>query len=62
MQGEIIPEERGQDGFGYDPIFYLPGYGATMAELGRPVKNRISHRANAIQAARPYLKKVLNLI
>jgi XTP/dITP diphosphohydrolase len=61
-QGEIIPEERGQDGFGYDPVFFLPEYGATMAELGRAVKNRISHRANAIQAARPYLRTVFNLL
>jgi XTP/dITP diphosphohydrolase len=61
-QGEIIPEERGQDGFGYDPVFFLPEYKATMAELGRAVKNRISHRANAIQAARPYLQTVFNLL
>jgi XTP/dITP diphosphohydrolase len=61
-QGEIIPEERGQDGFGYDPVFFLPEYGATMAELGRIMKNRISHRANAIQAARPYLRTVFNLL
>ena len=60
-QGEIIPEERGEDGFGYDPIFFLPEYGATMSELGRMVKNKISHRAHAIQAARPYLLKAFNL-
>jgi XTP/dITP diphosphohydrolase len=60
-QGEIIPEERGQDGFGYDPIFYIPEYGATMAELGRGVKNQISHRARAVRAAQPMLQKIFNL-
>jgi XTP/dITP diphosphohydrolase len=57
--GEIIPEERGSAGFGYDPIFYLPEYGQTMAELGLEVKNRISHRARAIQAARPILEGLI---
>jgi XTP/dITP diphosphohydrolase len=55
--GEIIPEERGQDGFGYDPIFLLPELGRTMAELNLEEKNRLSHRARAILAARPLLKK-----
>lgn len=54
--GEIIPEERGQDGFGYDPIFYLAEYRATLAELGRGIKNQISHRAHALQAAEPILR------
>ncbi len=53
--GEIIPEERGQDGFGYDPIFLLPELGRTMAELTMEEKNRLSHRARAIIAARPLL-------
>jgi XTP/dITP diphosphohydrolase len=59
--GEIIPTERGQDGFGYDPIFFMPEYQATMAELGREVKNRISHRAHAVQAARPLLHEIFGL-
>ena len=42
--GEIIPEERGQDGFGYDPIFLLPDLGLTMAQLGMVQKNQLSHR------------------
>jgi len=53
--GEIIPEERGQNGFGYDPIFFLPELGRTMAELPMMEKNRISHRARAIRAAKPIL-------
>ena len=40
-------EPRGEEGFGYDPIFYLPSYGLTMAQLPLEEKNRISHRANA---------------
>lgn len=58
-EGEIIPEERGANGFGYDPIFFLPALGRTMAELDMEEKNRLSHRARAIQAIRPIL---LNLI
>ena len=56
--GEIISEERGSDGFGYDPIFFLPDYGLTMAEIGRPVKNTVSHRARAIGAARSLLHQI----
>lgn len=58
--GEIILEERGSNGFGYDPIFYLPEYRRTMAELPPEVKNRISHRARAALAALPYLLSLLN--
>lgn len=59
-EGEIILEERGQNGFGYDPIFYLPAYQRTMAELPAEVKNRISHRARATLAALPYLRRLAN--
>ncbi len=45
MSGEIISEERGAGGFGYDPIFFIPELGRTMAELDMQEKNRISHRA-----------------
>lgn len=58
-EGEIIPEERGQGGFGYDPLFYLPELGKTMAELTLEEKNRLSHRARAIQQARPILQALL---
>jgi XTP/dITP diphosphohydrolase len=54
-EGKIILEERGANGFGYDPIFFMPEYGRTMAELPEAVKNRISHRARAALAARPFL-------
>jgi XTP/dITP diphosphohydrolase len=56
--GEIIPEERGNNGFGYDPIFYLPELGQTMAEISMHEKNRLSHRARAVLAAVPILKNI----
>ncbi len=56
LPGEILPQERGEHGFGYDPIFYLPDQGKTLAELTLEEKNRISHRARAIQALLPALK------
>jgi len=51
-EGLITYEPRGQGGFGYDPIFWLPDRGCTMAELSAAEKNRISHRARAGEAAR----------
>jgi XTP/dITP diphosphohydrolase len=54
--GEIIPEERGANGFGYDPIFLLPELGRSMAELSMDEKNRLSHRARAVHAALPILR------
>jgi XTP/dITP diphosphohydrolase len=48
--GVIAPRERGTGGFGYDPLFVVDGLGRTMAELSAAAKNRISHRARAIQA------------
>lgn len=54
-QGEIIPKERGRNGFGYDPIFLIPELGRTMAELSLEEKNRISHRARAVRAAIPFI-------
>ncbi len=56
--GEIIPEERGDNGFGYDPIFLFPELNKTMAELGLYEKNRISHRAKAVMNAIPILNKI----
>ena len=46
--GEIIREERGAGGFGYDPLFFLPQRGITAAELGAAEKNRLSHRGQAL--------------
>lgn len=46
-EGEILLEARGKDGFGYDPLFYVPQYHCSAAELDAGVKNRVSHRARA---------------
>ena len=58
--GEIVNEERGQNGFGYDPIFQLADRSETMAELEEYEKNLISHRGRAVVAAIPTLKKILS--
>ncbi len=50
MEGEIAQEIRGENGFGYDPFFYLPEYGKTSAELTEEEKNAISHRGKAFRA------------
>jgi XTP/dITP diphosphohydrolase len=57
--GEIVPVERGSNGFGYDPIFLLTESGLTMAELSMAQKNQLSHRALAVVAAVPIMKKWL---
>ena len=57
VNGEIIEERRGGEGFGYDPIFQPEGYNKTFAELGVNVKNSISHRARAAQKLADYLLK-----
>ena len=49
VHGEIVDEPRGDSGFGYDPIFWLSDYGCTAAELESDLKNRISHRGQALQ-------------
>lgn len=48
IKGKIITEKRGSSGFGYDPIFIPEGYDKTFAELGDEIKNKISHRAQAV--------------
>jgi len=59
VQGLIALEPRGELGFGYDPIFYLPQQARTMAELSPHVKDVISHRGRAAMRARPLLKELL---
>jgi XTP/dITP diphosphohydrolase len=57
--GEIIPQERGENGFGYDSIFFVAALNRTMAELSMDEKNRLSHRALAVQKAKPILQKLI---
>jgi XTP/dITP diphosphohydrolase len=56
-QGVIALEPRGEEGFGYDPIFYLPELGKTMAELTLEGKNRVSHRGQAAREAIKLLRR-----
>ena len=56
VNGEIITQRRGGEGFGYDPIFQPEGYNKTFAELGTDIKNQISHRARAVQKLADHLK------
>ncbi|MGD8758866.1 MAG: RdgB/HAM1 family non-canonical purine NTP pyrophosphatase [Anaerolineales bacterium] len=60
-QGEIVPHERGTGGFGYDPIFLVAGTNQTMAELDLEEKNRLSHRARAIQKLLPVIRQRLGI-
>jgi len=58
--GIIIDQPRGEGGFGYDPVFYLPEQGQTMAELSPADKNHLSHRGRAGLCARPLLMNLLS--
>ena len=58
--GEITDSVQGSEGFGYDPIFYLPTLQCTSAQLSFAEKNRLSHRAMALQQIRKYLEDCLN--
>ena len=59
IEGMIGYEIKGENGFGYDPIFYLPEYGCTTAELSPEKKNELSHRGNALRAMRVIMEKKL---
>jgi XTP/dITP diphosphohydrolase len=59
-EGWITHHPRGNEGFGYDPVFYIPSLDRTMAEISQEQKNRISHRARAAKALRSILADVLN--
>jgi XTP/dITP diphosphohydrolase len=59
--GEIIPEERGKGGFGYDPIFLLEDLDKTMAQLEMEEKNRLSHRGQAVRETIPILKELFGI-
>lgn len=55
LRGMIIDTPRGEKGFGYDPLFLVPEYGRTLAELPMEIKNRISHRGKALEALKDFL-------
>jgi XTP/dITP diphosphohydrolase len=60
-EGIIGFKPRGSHGFGYDPVFFMPQFDRTMAELSPEVKNRISHRARAAQEAKKLLREMLDV-
>ena len=59
VEGVIIDREIGENGFGYDPIFFVPQLNKTVAQLGSDEKNAVSHRGNAIRKLKPLLEKSL---
>ena len=58
IEGRIDYEEKGENGFGYDPIFYVPEFGKTTAELTEEEKNKVSHRGRALEIMKEELKKI----
>lgn len=59
VNGYIIEEEKGHSGFGYDPLFYVPEYGLTFAEMDASLKNKISHRRKALEKLDKEIKGIL---
>ena len=57
IEGQILNERQGSGGFGYDPLFWLPEFACTMAELSLDVKNRISHRGQALRQVVEFLAR-----
>lgn len=61
LEGVIVDEPRGTSGFGYDPLFLVPQYGRTLAEVGPEIKNAISHRARAMKQVQAHLAERLGV-
>lgn len=61
FEGIITEEEFGEEGFGYDPIFFVPGLGKTISQISHEEKNAISHRGEAIRNLKPLLDELLKL-
>jgi len=59
LEGLIIDKEAGKNGFGYDPVFFVPQLGKTVAQLAAEEKNAISHRGNALRKLKPLLEHLL---
>lgn len=59
IEGVIVDEPRGNNGFGYDPHFFVPQHGMTASEMPSEQKNRISHRGHALRAIRPTLERIV---
>ncbi|MCY6369713.1 XTP/dITP diphosphatase [Clostridium ganghwense] len=59
VKGYIVEEERGKDGFGYDPLFYIPEFGKTFAEMSSDEKNAISHRGRALKELQEKMQELL---
>jgi XTP/dITP diphosphohydrolase len=57
--GEILEEQRGNGGFGYDPVFFVPDAGLTYAEMDKQLKGRIGHRGQAFAQLAPRLQELL---
>lgn len=57
VEGLIAEEMKGENGFGYDPIFYVPEYGCTTAQMDPELKNELSHRGNALRAMREIIEE-----
>lgn len=60
VEGLIVDDARGSNGFGYDPHFFIPRWGMTTAEMSPEQKNRISHRSEALRAIRPALEHLVS--
>lgn len=59
VSGEIIDKEKGMNGFGYDPLFYMPEYNMTFGEMDSGLKNSISHRANALKKLEKEIEQIV---